>query len=195
MLLPSKRVCVTNHDPATDKLTIWMTSQAPHTHWTAFSLVTGIPEHKIRIISPDIGGGFGRKVPVYPGYVTATYATLKHKKPIKWIEDRAENLQADSFACDYHIHAELAANRDGKRRALRVRVVADHGAFDAAANPSRFPAGLFSVCTGSYTMEAALVQVDGVHTNKLPQERCVSLFFPSDRSGPYYRAHGRYPRR
>jgi carbon-monoxide dehydrogenase large subunit len=160
--------CVANYDPATDKLTIWMTSQAPHAHRTVFSLVTGIPEHKIRVISPDIGGGFGGKVPVYPGYVIATYATLKHKKPIKWIEDRSENLQADSFARDYHIHAELAANRDGKIRALRVKVLADHGAFDAAANPSRFPAGLFSVCTGSYDMEAAHVEVDGVYTTKPP---------------------------
>ncbi len=160
--------CVVNYDRAIDKLTIWMTSQAPHAHRTVFSLVSGIPEHKIRIISPDIGGGFGGKVPVYPGYVIATYAALKLGKPIKWIEDRSENLQADSFARDYHIHAELAATRDGKIRAMRVHTVADHGAFDAAANPSKFPAGLFSVCTGSYDMEAAHVAVDGVYTNKPP---------------------------
>ena len=125
-----------------------MTSQAPHAHRTVWSLVTGIPETQIRIISPDIGGGFGGKVPVYPGYVLATVAALTTGKPVKWIEDRSENLQADSFARDYHIHAELAADKDGKMRAMRVKTLADHGAFDAAANPSKFPAGLFSICTG-----------------------------------------------
>ncbi|MGN6358972.1 MAG: aerobic carbon-monoxide dehydrogenase large subunit [Thermomicrobiales bacterium] len=160
--------CVASFDHALDKLTIWMTSQAPHAHRTVFSLVSGIPEHKIRIISPDIGGGFGGKVPVYPGYVIATVATLQTGKPVKWIEDRSDNLQADSFARDYHIHAEIAADKDGRMRAMRVKTLADHGAFDAAANPSKFPAGLFSVCTGSYQFEQAHVAVDGVYTNKAP---------------------------
>ncbi|HEX6800569.1 MAG TPA: aerobic carbon-monoxide dehydrogenase large subunit [Ktedonobacterales bacterium] len=158
--------CVASYDSVNGKLTVYMTTQAPHAIRTVFSLVSGIPEHKIRIISPDIGGGFGGKVPVYPGYVIATVASLQTGKPIKWIEDRSENLQADSFARDYHIHAELAANRDGTMKALRVKTIADHGAFDAAANPSKFPAGLFSICTGSYTLGAAHVEVDGVYTNK-----------------------------
>src|SRR5690606_15182441 len=85
---------VSSWDAANEKLTIWMTSQAPHAHRTVFSLVSGIPESKIRIISPDIGGGFGGKVPVYPGYVIATVATLTTGKPVKWVEDRSENLQA-----------------------------------------------------------------------------------------------------
>jgi aerobic carbon-monoxide dehydrogenase large subunit len=158
--------CIASFDKVAGQLTIWMTTQAPHAIRTVFSLVTGIPEHKIRIISPDIGGGFGGKVPVYPGYVIATVASIQTGHPVKWIEDRSENLQADSFARDYHVHAELAANRDGTMRALRVKTVADHGAFDAAANPSKFPAGLFSICTGSYALEAAHVAVDGVYTNK-----------------------------
>jgi carbon-monoxide dehydrogenase large subunit len=158
--------CVASFDRISGKLTIWMTTQAPHAIRTVFSLVSGIPEHKIRVISPDIGGGFGGKVPVYPGYVIATVASIQTGLPIKWIEDRSENLQADSFARDYHIHAEVAANRDGTMKALRVRTLADHGAFDAAANPSKFPAGLFSICTGSYQLEAAHVAVDGVYTNK-----------------------------
>lgn len=160
--------CVASYDRVSEKLTIWLTSQAPHAHRTVFSLVSGIPETKIRVISPDIGGGFGGKVPVYPGYVLATVASLQTGRPVKWIEDRSENLQADSFARDYHITAELAATKEGKIRAMRVRTVADHGAFDAAANPSKFPAGLFSVCTGSYDLEAAHVKVDGVYTNKAP---------------------------
>ena len=158
--------CVASFDAVEGKLTVYMTTQAPHAIRTVFSLVAGIQEHKIRIISPDIGGGFGGKVPVYPGYVIACVAAIKTGKPIKWIEDRSENLQADSFARDYHISAELAANRDGTMKALRVKTLADHGAFDAAANPSKFPAGLFSIVTGSYELDAAHVEVDGVYTNK-----------------------------
>ena len=160
--------CVASVDPISGKLTIWMTTQAPHAIRTVFSLVSGIPEHKIRVISPDIGGGFGGKVPVYPGYVIAVVAALTTGKPVKWIEDRSENLQADSFARDYHIHAELAATKEGKIRGMRVKTLADHGAADAAANPSKFPAGLFSICTGSYDMEAAHVEVDAAYTTKPP---------------------------
>src|SRR5690242_19424521 len=130
--------CVASVDPVSGKLTVWMTTQAPHAIRTVFSLVTGIPETKIRVISPDLGGGFGGKVPVYPGYVIACVAALTTGRPVKWIEDRSENLQADSFARDYHLHARLAADRDGKIRGLQVKTIADHGAFDAAANPSKF---------------------------------------------------------
>jgi carbon-monoxide dehydrogenase large subunit len=160
--------CVASVDPVSGKLTVWMTTQAPHAIRTVFSLVSKIPETKIRVISPDIGGGFGGKVPVYPGYVCAVVAALTTGHPIKWIEDRSENLQADSFARDYHIHAELASDSSGNMRALRIKTLADHGAADAAANPSKFPAGLFSICTGSYDMPAAHVEVDGVYTNKPP---------------------------
>jgi carbon-monoxide dehydrogenase large subunit len=89
-------------------------------------------------------------------------------KPVKWVEDRSENLQADSFARDYHMHAELAADADGKLTAVRVKTIADHGYADAAANPSKFPAGLLHICTGSYDFKQAHVEVDGVYTNKPP---------------------------
>ncbi|HJQ70807.1 MAG TPA: aerobic carbon-monoxide dehydrogenase large subunit [Blastocatellia bacterium] len=163
--------CVASFDKITGKLTVWMTTQAPHAIRTVFALVAGhvgLAEHKIQIIAPDIGGGFGGKVPVYPGYVIAVAASVLTGKPVKWIEDRMENIQADSFARDYHIAAELAGNRDGKVTALRIKTVADHGYTDAAANPSKFPAGLFHVCTGSYDLQAAHVEVDGVYTNKPP---------------------------
>lgn len=160
--------CVAQVDEVSGKLTVWMTTQAPHAIRTVFSLVSGIPETKIRVISPDIGGGFGGKVPVYPGYVIAVVAALTTGKPVKWIEDRSENLQADSFARDYHMKARLAADSDGTIKALDVTSIADHGAFDAAANPSKFPAGLFSIATGSYDLETAHVEVDGVYTNKPP---------------------------
>jgi carbon-monoxide dehydrogenase large subunit len=87
---------------------------------------------------------------------------------VKWIEDRSENIQADSFGRDYHITAELGATKDGKVKALRVKTIADHGYTDAAANPSKFPAGLFHIITGSYPFEKAFVEVDGVYTNKPP---------------------------
>lgn len=160
--------CVAQVDAVSGKLTVWMTTQAPHAIRTVFSLVSGIPETKIRVISPDIGGGFGGKVPVYPGYVIAVVAALTTGKPVKWIEDRSENLQADSFARDYHMKARLSATKEGKITALDVTTIADHGAFDAAANPSKFPAGLFSIATGSYDLETAHVEVDGVYTNKPP---------------------------
>jgi len=163
--------CIASFDKVDGKLTVWMTTQAPHAIRTVFALVAGhvgLEEHKIRIISPDIGGGFGGKVPVYPGYVIAVAASVLTGKPVKWIEDRMENLQADSFARDYHITAELAAKKDGTLTALRIKTLADHGYTDAAANPSKFPAGLFHVCTGSYDLKAAHVEVDGVYTNKPP---------------------------
>jgi carbon-monoxide dehydrogenase large subunit len=163
--------CVASFDKVTGQLTVWMTTQAPHAIRTVFALVAGhvgLSEEKIRIISPDIGGGFGGKVPVYPGYVIATAASVVLGKPVKWIEDRMENLQADSFARDYHIDAELAADKDGRITALRMKTVADHGYADAAANPSKFPAGLFSICTGSYDIKHAFAEVDGVYTNKPP---------------------------
>ncbi len=159
---------VANYDKARGHMQIYMTSQAPHAHRTVFALVSGLPEHMIQIISPDIGGGFGGKVPVYPGYVCCAVASLVLGRPVKWIEDRSENLQADSFARDYHIDAKMAADKDGKIIGLQVKTLSDCGAADAAANPSKFPAGLYSICTGSYDMKAAHVAVDGVYTTKPP---------------------------
>jgi carbon-monoxide dehydrogenase large subunit len=163
--------CVASFDKTTGQLTVWMTTQAPHAIRTVFALVAGhvgLSEEKIRIIAPDIGGGFGGKVPVYPGYVIAVAASVVIGKPVKWIEDRMENLQADSFARDYHIDAEIAAKKDGTMTALRIKTLADHGYADAAANPSKFPAGLFSICTGSYDIKNSFVEVDGAYTNKPP---------------------------
>jgi aerobic carbon-monoxide dehydrogenase large subunit len=163
--------CVASYDKAREQLTVYMTTQAPHAVRTVLALVAGhvgLSEERIRIISPDIGGGFGGKVPVYPGYVVAIAVSFLLGKPIKWIEDRMENLQADSFARDYHIDAELALKKDGTITGLRVKTLADHGCADAAANPSKFPAGLYSIVTGSYDIGAAHVAVDAAYTNKPP---------------------------
>lgn len=163
--------CVASYDKAREQLTVYMTTQAPHAIRTVFALVAGhvgLSEERIRIVSPDIGGGFGGKVPVYPGYVIAVAVSFLLGKPVKWIEDRMENLQADSFARDYHIEAELAGKKDGTITGLRIKTLADHGCADAAANPSKFPAGLFSIATGSYDMKAAHITVDAAYTNKPP---------------------------
>ena len=163
--------CVADFDRINGKLTVYMTTQAPHAIRTVFALVAGhvgLSEERIRIVAPDIGGGFGGKVPVYPGYVIAVAASVVIGKPVKWIEDRMENLMADSFARDYHMHAELAAKKDGTMTALRIKTLADHGYTDAAANPSKYPAGLFSICTGSYDIKTAFTEMDAVYTNKPP---------------------------
>ena len=159
---------VASMDKVNSHLTVWGTFQAPHAVRTVASLISGIAEHKIRVISPDIGGGFGNKVGVYPGYVCAIVASIVLGVPVKWIETRIENLSSTAFARDYHMRGEIAADKDGRVIGLRCHVVADHGAFDACADPSKFPAGFFNICTGSYDIPAAFVSVDGVYTNKAP---------------------------
>ena len=160
--------CVADVNPASGKVTIYMTSQAPHVHRTVFALVTGLPEQNIQIISPDIGGGFGNKVPVYPGYVVATAASLLIGRPVKWIEDRTGNLISTGFARDFHMSGELALREDGKMLGLRVRMLSDQGYAYADAQPSKFKAGLFHIVTGSYDIPAAHVVTDGAYTNKAP---------------------------
>jgi carbon-monoxide dehydrogenase large subunit len=159
---------VADMDPVSGKLTLWCNTQAPHAHRTVYALVAGLPEHKIRVISPDIGGGFGNKVPVYPGYVCAIVGSIVTGKPVKWVEDRSENLMSTGFARDYHMHADVAATKDGKIQAIRVNVLADHGAFNGTAQPTKYPAGFFGVFSGSYDLEAAHCDVKGVYTNKAP---------------------------
>ncbi|MGH9211974.1 MAG: aerobic carbon-monoxide dehydrogenase large subunit [Acidimicrobiales bacterium] len=160
--------CVADVNPATGHATIYLTSQAPHAHRTLFALVAGLPEENIRIISPDLGGGFGNKVPIYPGYVVATAASLLIGRPVKWVETRTENLISTGFARDYHMHGELALREDGKILGLRVNLRSDNGAFFADAQPTRFKAGLFHIVTGSYDYPAAHVVAEGAYTNKAP---------------------------
>jgi aerobic carbon-monoxide dehydrogenase large subunit len=168
---------VADMDAVTGKLTLWSTSQAPHAHRTMYATVTGVPEHKIRIVSPDLGGGFGAKVPLYPGYLCAIVGSMMTGRPVKWMEDRSENLMSTTFARDYHMHGEIAATADGKILGLRARVLADHGAFNATAQPTRFPAGFFHLFTGSYDIQTAFCEVTGVFTNKAPGGVAYSCSF------------------
>ena len=159
---------VASMDKVNGKLTLWGTFQAPHVVRTVAALLSGIEEHNIRVISPDIGGGFGNKVGVYPGYVCSIVASIVTGQPVKWIEDRMENLMSTAFARDYWMTGKIAATKEGKITALHCHVTADHGGFDACADPSKYPAGFMNICTGSYDIPVAYLGVDGVYTNKAP---------------------------
>ena len=160
--------CVADMNPISGKLTFYGTFQAPHVVRTIVSLISGLAEHNIRVVAPDIGGGFGGKVGAYPGYVCSVVASIVLKKPCKWVESRIDNLSTTAFARDYHMTGELAATADGKITGLRCNVLADHGAFNAHAQPTKWPAGLFNIVTGSYDIPVAHCSVDGVFTNKAP---------------------------
>lgn len=158
--------CVADFNSVEGHLTLYMTTQAPHAVRTVASLVTKIPENKIRIVSPDIGGGFGGKVYVYPGYIVAAVGSIVSGHPVKWINDRSDDQPSTAFGRDFHMRAELAAKKDGTILAIRVKTISDHGAFHGDANPTKFPVGLFSICTGSYDLKGAFAEVDAAYTNK-----------------------------
>ncbi|MEM6578306.1 MAG: molybdopterin cofactor-binding domain-containing protein, partial [Pseudomonadota bacterium] len=104
--------CVASMDKVNGKLTLYGTFQAPHAIRTVVSLISGIEEHNIRVVSPDIGGGFGNKVGAYPGYVCSVVASIVTGKPVKWIEDRMENLMTTAFARDYWMKGKIAATKE-----------------------------------------------------------------------------------
>ena len=158
---------IADFNPETGQLDIYNGNQAPHAHRTVYAHVAGLAEHMIRIKCQDIGGGFGNKVPVYPGYVCAIAGSIVAGVPVKWIENRTENLVSTGFARDYIMRSEICA-KDGKITGLRVDVLADHGAFDSTAQPTKFPAGFFHIVCGSYDLEASHVKVKAVYTNKAP---------------------------
>ncbi|MEO0783853.1 MAG: molybdopterin cofactor-binding domain-containing protein, partial [Pseudomonadota bacterium] len=155
--------CVASMDKVNGKLTLYGTFQAPHAIRTVVSLISGIEEHNIRVVSPDIGGGFGNKVGAYPGYVCSVVASIVTGKPVKWIEDRMDNLMTTAFARDYWMKGKIAATKEGKILGLWCHTTADHGGFDACADPTKFPAGFMNICTGSYDIPVAYLAVDGVY--------------------------------
>lgn len=160
--------CVASMDKVNGKLTLYGTFQAPHAIRTVVSLISGLEEHNIRVISPDIGGGFGNKVGAYPGYVCSVVASIVTGVPVKWVEDRMENLMTTAFARDYWMKGKISATKEGKITGLWCHTTADHGGFDACADPTKFPAGFMNICTGSYDIPTAYLSVDGVYTNKAP---------------------------
>ncbi|MGH2717318.1 MAG: aerobic carbon-monoxide dehydrogenase large subunit [Actinomycetota bacterium] len=160
--------CLADVDPGEGSAKIHLTSQAPHAHRTMLSQLLGLAEHRVHIVSPDLGGAFGNKVPIYPGYVLAASASFLLGRPVRWVEDRTGNLMATGFARDYRMHGELALDKSGRILGLKVDLLSDHGAFYADAQPGKFRAGLFHIVTGSYDIPAAHISALGVHTNKAP---------------------------
>ena len=158
---------IADFNPETGQLDLYNGNQAPHAHRTVYAHVAGLAEHMIRIRCNDIGGGFGNKVPVYPGYVCAIAGSIVAGVPVKWIEDRSREPDVHGFARDYIMKSEICA-KDGKITGLRVDVIADHGAFDSTAQPTKFPAGFFHIVCGSYDLQASHVKVKAVYTNKAP---------------------------
>jgi len=159
---------VADFNRATQKLTVYITSQAPHIVRAAVALVAELPEHMIRIISPDIGGGFGNKVPVYPGYVISILASILTERPVKWIEDKTGNLISTGFGRDIYLHGEVALRKDGKVLGVRMETLSDHGAFFSDAQPSKFKIGLMHSAFACYDIPAAHLAARGVYTNKAP---------------------------
>ena len=160
--------CLADVDAGDGTARIYLTTQAPHPHRGMIAELIGLPEHRVQIISPDLGGAFGNKVPLYPGYVIAVAASFLLRRPVRWIEDRTGNLLSTGFARDFRMHGELALSAKGKILGLRVGLLSDHGAFYADAQPSKLRAGLFHIVTGSYDIPAAFVSAAGVYTNKAP---------------------------
>ena len=145
-----------------------MTTQAPHIIRAAVALVAELPEHMIRIVSPDIGGGFGNKVPIYPGYVCSILASILLERPVKWIEDKSGNLISTGFARDVYLHGEMALRKDGKILGVRMHTDADHGAFFSDAQPSKFKIGLMHSAFACYDIPVAHLTARGLYTNKAP---------------------------
>jgi carbon-monoxide dehydrogenase large subunit len=159
---------IADYDRATGKLTVYMTTQAPHIIRAAVAMVAELPEQMIRIVSPDLGGGFGNKVPVYPGYVIAILASILTEHPVKWVEDRSSNLISTGFGRDVYLQGQLALRKDGKILGMRMHTISDHGAFFADAQPTKFKIGLMHSTFAAYDVPAAHLTSEGWYTNKAP---------------------------
>jgi len=159
---------IADYDRSSGKLTVYMTSQAPHIVRAAVAMVAELPEHMIRIISPDLGGGFGNKVPIYPGYVISILASILTERPVKWVEDKSSNLISTGFGRDVYLEGELALRKDGKILGMRMHTISDHGAFFADAQPTKFKIGLMHSTFACYDIPTGHLVSEGYYTNKAP---------------------------
>ncbi len=160
------RACVARFDAATGDLTLWVTSQNPHVHRLLMcAFVLGIPEHKVRVIAPDVGGGFGSKIFLYNEEVVCSWASRQIQRPIRWTASRREAYQTDAHGRDHVTDAEIALSREGKILGLRVKTVANLGAYLSTFAPA-VPTFLYgTLLNGVYTIGAIHVEVTGVFTN------------------------------
>ncbi|WP_026962862.1 xanthine dehydrogenase family protein molybdopterin-binding subunit [Alicyclobacillus herbarius] len=164
------RASVAQYNQATGELTVWVTSQNPHIHRFILSGILGIPEHRLRVVATDVGGGFGAKIAVYPDEALVGFAAIDLGRPVKWTEDRREHFVATTHGRDHVEELELAGTKDGRIQALRVRAYANMGAYLSTAAPG-VPTILFGlIVPGPYTIPYVGVDVYGVFTNTTPTD-------------------------
>ena len=164
------RGAVAQYSPVTGELTLWNTTQNPHIVRFIMSLVTGVPEDRLRVVAPEVGGGFGSKIPQIQGDFITVFCSMKLGRPVKWIETRSENYQGTTHGRDHVQDVELAATKDGRILGLRCTVWAGMGAYLSTAAPG-IPTILHGLMlSGPYTVPAVKADVYGVYTNTTPVE-------------------------
>jgi carbon-monoxide dehydrogenase large subunit len=163
------RASLATYVRATDELTLWVTSQNPHVHRLIMgAFVLGLPEHKFRVISPDVGGGFGSKIFVYPEEVAVAWLARTLERPVKWTAERRESFMTDSHGRDHITDAEMAFDANGRIVGLRVNTIANLGAHLTLFAPA-IPTYLYgTLLSGQYRIPAIHAQVTGVFTHTTP---------------------------
>ena len=163
------RAAIGEFDTAHDSYTLYTTSQNPHViRLLMGAFVLGIPEHKLRVVSPDVGGGFGSKIPHYPEEIAVTWAGKQVGRPVKWTAERAESFLSDTHGRDHITRVDLASTSDGRFLGLRVHTQANMGAYLSTFGPL-IPTYLYgTLLAGLYTTPAIRCTVDGVFTNTAP---------------------------
>jgi carbon-monoxide dehydrogenase large subunit len=157
------RGAVANPEPTGD-LTVWLSTQSPHRVRADLSNALGFPEHRIRLIAPDVGGGFGSKGPLYREYLLACHFALKLRRPVKWVATRSDDFVTVIQGRDQAMTSELALKRDGTMTGLKVRVVANLGAY-LCSNTAGPPQRMMSMAPGCYQIRSVDVEVVAVFTN------------------------------
>ena len=164
------RGAVAQYNRATGELTLWNTTQNPHILRFLCSVVTGVPEDRLRVVAPEVGGGFGSKIAAYPADFVTVFCSKMLGRPVKWIETRSENYQATTHGRDHVQDVELAATKDARITGLRCTVRAGMGAYLSTAAPG-IPTILHGLMlSGCYTIPALKEDVYGVYTNGVPVE-------------------------
>jgi aerobic carbon-monoxide dehydrogenase large subunit len=159
------RGMVAQYTPGSGDLILWTATQIPHLVRLLLSMVMGIPEHKVRVIAPEVGGGFGSKLYLYPEEVIVATLAKTTGRPVKWIEERRENYVATTHGRDHVQYVEVAAKRDGTITGLRVKSIANMGAYLSTFAPG-IPTILFGLMlAGNYRIPNIACEVTGVHTN------------------------------
>ena len=163
------RSALAEYDAGSDQLTLWNTSQNPHVARLVISAFVGMaPEHKLRVIAPDVGGGFGSKIFIYPEEVVALWAARRVGRPVKWTSDRSEAFLADAHGRDHITHAEMAFDADGKILGLRAKTIANIGAYMSTFS-SAIPTYMYAtLLSGQYAIPQIYCEVDAVYTNTVP---------------------------